>query len=221
MKHLIETKDLSSLTRVDYNRIILDSGTDDIIVRRGGEGNPNGHPYVDLGLSVKWATMNVGATSETEVGHLFMWGSTTPNTKDESNWANAPFNGGAKTFDEEYFNAQKSEWLDDNDNLKLKYDAARAIMGGDWRMPTEAEYQELLDNTTHDMGYRYWKLTSKKDTSKYIIIPSSGAYGDSVWSSSLNTAEPIYARILNFTFSNAIYTSISDRYYSFGVRGVL
>ena len=36
MKHLIETADLSSLTRVDYDRIILNSDTDDIIVRGGG-----------------------------------------------------------------------------------------------------------------------------------------------------------------------------------------
>lgn len=48
---------------------------------RGG-ANANGHPYVDLGLpsGLKWATMNVGATTETDYGDYFQWGSTTPDT---------------------------------------------------------------------------------------------------------------------------------------------
>ena len=45
--------------------------------------------YVDLGLpsGLKWAKCNVGATSETDYGDYFMWGSTEPNTADECNWA--------------------------------------------------------------------------------------------------------------------------------------
>ena len=84
MKHLIETENPSGLTRVDYDRIILDSSTDNVIVRSGFS---NGHPYVDLGLpsGTLWATMNVGATSETDYGYFFQWGETEPHD------ANTPY----------------------------------------------------------------------------------------------------------------------------------
>ena len=86
-------------------------------------------------------------------------------------------------------------------------DAATQIMGSDWRMPTKAEFDELLNGTTNEWitnyngtGINGRKFTSKKDTSKYIFIPAAGlcsdssvgnvgGYGD-VWSSSLNTSNP-------------------------------
>ena len=51
------------------------------------------YEYVDLGLpsGLKWANMNLGATSETDYGDYYMWGSTKPNTAEECNWTNAPF----------------------------------------------------------------------------------------------------------------------------------
>ena len=239
MKHLIETTDPSGLTRVDYNRIILDSDTDDIIVRRGV--NANGHAFVDLGLpsGTLWAKCNIGAATELIYGDYFMWGSTTPNNDTTCNWANAPFNGGAEKFDEKYFNDHKSEWLDDNGNLKPEYDAARAIMGGDWRMPTQAECQELIDNTTNKWvenfnhtGANGYKFTSKKDTSKYILIFASGfrekstlynrATSGCVWSSSLNTSSSIIAQSLRFS-SDGVKTDYKydSRTLAMNVRGVL
>ena len=90
------------------------------------------------------------------------------------------------------------------------------IMGGDWRMPTKAEFDELLSGTTNEWtqmsSVNGWKFTSKTDTSKYIFIPAAGLYingsegnvgvsGD-VWSSSLNTSSPNNAWYLNFTSNN-------------------
>ena len=233
MKHLIETEDLSGLTRVDYNRIILNSATDNIIVRGGGESNPNGHPYVDLGLpsGLKWATMNVGATSETDYGDYFMWGSTTPNTDTFCDWKNAPFNGGATAGDEEYFNSVK-DTVCPNGILAKEYDAAAQIMGGDWRMPTQAEFEELLNRTTNEWtqvnGVNGRKFTGSNGNS--IFIPAAGDRSGSefndqgsegtVWSSSLPSV--FYAWFLRLN-SKGCYT---DRYFSMRrtgmtVRGVL
>ena len=235
MKHLIETADSSGLTRVDYNRIILDSDTDDIIVRRGGEGNPNGHPYVDLGLSVKWATMNVGATSETDYGDYFMWGSITPDTNNFCDWSTAPFNGGAPEADENSFNLVKDTACP-NGILAKGYDAAAQIMGGDWRMPTQAEFEELLSNTNNawvnnfkGTGVNGWKFTGRNGNS--IFIPAadfrSGSsfygredYNGDIWSSSLFTSRPKNAWYLNF-FSDDFYVDYADRNYGLMVRGVL
>ncbi len=201
-----------------------------------GGVNANGYSYVDLGLPsrLKWAKYNVGATSETAYGDYFMWGSTTPNTNTTCDWTNAPFNNEANDYDSNYFNTHKSEWLDDNNNLKPEYDAARAIMGGDWRMPTKADFQELIDNTTNEWvtinDVNGYKFTSMTDTSKYIFIPAAGdrhnglaggVGGDgAVWSSSLNTSTPRDAWYLYFD-SYSCNMDDYERCYGLSVRGVL
>ena len=94
----------------------------------GSDGKHEGHEYVDLGLSVKWATCNVGATSPEDYGHYFAWGETSP--KAEYTGENCSTNG--KQMDDISGNPQ--------------YDATTANWGGDWRMPTIEEMRELLYN---------------------------------------------------------------------------
>ena len=192
------------------------------------------YEYVDLGLpsGLKWAKCNVGATSETDYGDYFQWGSTEPNTADECNWADAPFNNGSDSYNEEYFTTHKSEWLDSKDNLKPEFDAARAIMGGDWRMPTKAEIQELLDYTSNKWtrvnGVYGRKFTGSNGNS--IFIPAADFrlgssfygredYSGDIWSSSLFTSRPKNAWYLNF-FSDDFYVDYADRNYGLMVRGV-
>ena len=228
MKHLIETTDLSSLPIVEYDRLILNTTTDNVTID---------YPYVDLGLpsGLKWAKCNIGATSETDYGDYFMWGSTTPNTASQCTWSNAPFNNGLDSYNGEYFNAHKKKWLDDNNNLKPEYDAASHIMGGDWKMPTKAEFQELLDNTTKEWtqvnGVNGYKFTSKKEgfQNNSIFIPAAGyCYGGSVydvgsygyvWSSSLNASDPSLAWRLYFN-SGGYGMYGNGRCYGRSVRGV-
>ena len=196
-----------------------------------------GYEYVNLGLpsGLKWAKCNVGAENETDYGDYFMWGSTTPNTADECTWANAPFNNGSSNYDETYFNSVKNT-VCPNDILAKEYDAARAIMGGDWRMPTKAEFDELLSGTTNEWitnyngtGINGRKFISKTDTSKYIFIPAAGnCYNGSVsnvgsdidvWSSSLNTSSPGSAWYLSsYSGGNSKYSS--SRCLGWSVRGV-
>ena len=106
------------------------------------------YEYVDLGLpsGLKWAKCNIGAENETDYGDYFMWGSTTPNTADECNWAKAPFNGGSSSYNETYFNSVK-DTVCPNGVLAKEYDTASQIMGGDWRMPTATEYLTLRNET--------------------------------------------------------------------------
>ena len=231
MKHLIETTNLSSLGIAEYDRLILDPAKNEIIYKGGVA-----YEYVDLGLPsrLKWAKCNLGAEKETDYGDYFMWGSTTPNTADECTWANAPFNNHSSDYNETYFNSVKGT-VCPNGVLAKEYDAASQIMGSDWRMPTETDLQELLNNTTNKWitnyngtGVNGMKLTSKADTSKYIFIPAAGFCSDGsvnnvdrgyVWSSSLNTSSPNYAWGLYF---DSGYCGMSHHYRYGGLpaRGV-
>ena len=198
--------------------------------------NANGYSYVDLGLpsDTLWATMNVGATSETDYGNYFMWGSTKANTPDECTWEHAPFNGGNRSYSADAFNQVKDS-VAPNGVLAKEYDAATQIMGGDWRMPTDAEISELLSNTNKQWfdNYKGTGVNGMKFTSKIngnsIFIPAAGncsggsvnSVGDngSVWSSSLRTSNPYGAWSLRF-LSSGCYMSNSNRYSGRSVRGV-
>ena len=180
---------------------------------------------------MKWAKCNVGAEKETDYGYYFQWGSVTPNTPDECTWANAPFNGSNTRYNADAFNKVK-DTVCPNGVLAKEYDAAAKIMGGDWRMPTQYEFQELLDNTdklwTTINGVSGRKFTSKINGNS-IFIPAVGECSDgevydvgyygSVWSSSLNTSSPDSALRLNF---DSAESSMHDDYRRNGmsVRGV-
>ena len=233
MKNLIKTIDPSIFTKVTYDRVIYDALTDNVIVTGGEEEVEEviTYEYVDLGLSVKWATMNVGAKTEEDYGHYYMWGSITPNTPDECNWANTPFNNGATSYDTTYFNSVKDTVIP-NKVLAKEYDVAVQIMGGDWRMPTKNECQELYKNTTQSWvtikGVNGKKFTSKTDTTKYIFIPAAGYYYNGsvsevgnngyIWSSTI-TSPYNNARFLKFK-ATTCSASTTERCYGMSVRGV-
>ena len=230
MKHLIETTDLSSLPITRYDRLILDSTKNEIVCKGGG------YEYVDLGLpsGLKWAKCNVGAETETDYGDHFMWGSTTPNTADECTWTKAPFNDGSSKFNSTYFNSVKGT-VCPNDVLAKEYDAAAQIMGDDWKMPTKAEFDELLSGTTNEWiaDYKGTGVSGRKFTSKTngnsIFIPAAGncsngsvnhvGSGGYVWSSSLYASYPYYAWGLYFN-SDDCRTDSEYRYRGWSVRGV-
>ena len=195
-----------------------------------------GYEYVDLGLpsGLKWAKCNIGAEKETDYGYYFMWGSTKANTPDECTWANAPFNGGNTSYNADAFNQVKdTAWP--NGILAKKYDAAAQIMGGDWRMPTQDECKELIDNTEYkwfddfnSSGVSGGKFTSKKNGNS-IFIPAAGIYDDgsvtdvgeegSVRSSSLITTD--YSNALSLYISwEECFMGGNLRCYGLPVRGV-
>ena len=128
--------------------------------------------YVDLGLSVKWATFNVGATSPEDYGDYFAWGETEP--KETYSWATY------KWCDETDANMTKYNKTDGKTTLELADDAAHVIWGDRWRMPTKAEIQELFDkctweaDTVHGMSGK--RVTGPNGNS--IFIPTTGYYND-------------------------------------------
>ena len=197
------------------------------------------YEYIDLGLpsGLKWAKRNVGATSETDYGSYFQWGDIEGKTNYDCSWESYQYGDDLNLSKYNTGNNGYKGTIDNKITLDLEDDAARANMGGNWRMPTEAEIQELVNNTYNEWiedfngsGVNGRKFTSKTDESKYIFIPASGyrlgssfrgqGRGGDVWSSSLNTTLPGGA--LEFGFSSGtIYMGDSGRYYGLVVRGVM
>lgn len=123
----------------------------------------NGHDYVDLGLSVKWATCNVGANSPSDYGSYYAWGETsTKSTYTEKN---------SKTYG-------KKKMVDIKGDSR--HDAARANWGGSWRLPTREEMQELVDKCTWTWttqgGHSGYKVTGPNGNS--IFFPTAGFRSD-------------------------------------------
>lgn len=125
----------------------------------------NGHEYVDLGLSVKWATCNVGASSPEDCGDCFAWGEISKKS----------------TYDEK----NCSTWGEKIGDIagNPEYDVASAKWGGLWRLPTKEEMQELRNNCiwewTTRKGVNGYLVTSKKNGNS-IFLPAGGwKYGAS------------------------------------------
>ena len=194
------------------------------------------YEYVDLGLpsGLKWAKCNVGAEKETDAGLYFAWGETTGYTASQVE-TDKHFSESDYKYGNSSSNLTKYNQSDGKTVLESADDAATQIMGGDWRMPTETEFQELLDNTdklwTTINGVNGYKFTSKKEgyQNNSIFIPAAGYcsegsvynvgdYGD-VWSSSLNASSPYGAWYLRF---NSGYCRMYSYYRCYGqsVRGV-
>ena len=123
---------------------------------------------IDLGLSVKWASCNVGATSPEEYGGYFAWGETT--TKSDYSSSTSVIYG--LSIEE----LKSRGIIDANGNLTASYDAATANWGGSWRMPTLDEMEELLDNCTWEWttqnGVYGCKVTGPNGNS--IFLPAAG-----------------------------------------------
>ncbi|MBR6197503.1 MAG: protein kinase [Bacteroidaceae bacterium] len=127
-------------------------------------GTINGHDYVDLGLSVKWATMNIGATSVTGYGKHYAWGEI--KAKSRYDWSTYKWsvNGSNSSFCK-YTDEGAKKTLD------LEDDAVKQNWGGAWRMPTHEEQDELVHKC-------YWVWTSSYDGSGvagYIVYAAKSS----------------------------------------------
>ena len=191
------------------------------------------YEYVDLDLpsGLKWAKCNVGAETETDYGDYFMWGDIEDKSDSDCSWESYKYCNGSYDTLTKYNTDSSYGTVDNKTTLEPEDDAARANMGSDWRMPTNAEIQELIDKTTNEWindyngtGVNGMKFTASNGNS--IFIPASGYRYDSsftnqgsggcLWSSSLAFAYNVYYWDLR---SNDAECS-DTRCLGFAVRGV-
>lgn len=152
------------------------------------EGMENGHEYVDLGLSVKWAKCNVGAQHPQDYGDYFAWGETEP----KEDYSSAAYKWKENGLLTKYCVNSYSGTVDNRTTLELDDDAATANWQGAWRMPTLTELEELCDsclwvwtssyNDTDVKGYIVFKAKDKADRGKKVYMnmawdtPTSATY---------------------------------------------
>lgn len=154
---------------------------------------------VDLGLSVKWASCNVGADSPEEYGDYFAWGETEP--KDRYSSSNSI------TYGLSTSTLQSRGIIDADGNLTAEYDAATANWGGNWRMPTLAEMKELINNCT-------WEWTTQNGVYGRKV---TGPNGNSIF---LPAAGYRIFESLDNAGSNGYYWSASPSSYSYDACGL-
>lgn len=140
---------------------------------------PADERIVDMGLSVKWASMNVGATTPYETGSFFQWGEVKPQTG-SFNWADYDHCLGSNNTLTKYANSETFGLEVDNQGSLLPEDDAATVNWGEhWRTPTLEEFNELLNNVTKETvvigEVKYIKLTSKVNGAELWFRP--GGYG--------------------------------------------
>ncbi len=190
----------------------------------GGQEEEDGtYEAVDLGLSVKWATCNIGATSPEQYGDYFAWGETEPKSdssycfKTYSYWTD--FNNDGKRQNDEYTNI--------GFNIsKTQYDVATVKWENGWRMPTDEEIEELGRKCTREWisvnGIYGYKMTASNGNS--IFLPAAGLYGKNgrisdyeeegvYWSASTEDNTMIKTILI----SKGYYAFISETERSFGL----
>lgn len=178
----------------------------------------NGKECADLGLSVKWATCNVGATTPEDYGGYFAWGEI--EEKNSYSWTTYKYCSGSSTTCESI-----------GENIcGTKYDVVQAVIGYSWTMPTKEEMDELRTKCdwvwTAENGVTGYKVFG--DNGNYIFLPAAGYKTTSLRSSGTSgcyiTATQYktisYAYDLEFSISKRLSNFIS-RCYGGSIRAVL
>ena len=188
---------------------------------------------VDLGLSVKWASFNLGASKPEEYGKYYAFADTKGYTSSESHdfsWTNTPYCTNTSDV------SSSSSWSRYNTGdagLWSCDDAATVNLGDSWRMPTHDEWKELNDNCTWEWttqkGVNGYKVSSKKNNNS-IFLPAAGyrydksyAYVGSdglYWSSQVYSSGVYSAWDMRFNKGGRNPGNDGNRYYGFSVRPV-
>lgn len=224
---------VTTLENKDYIVVSLDNGTQgqikvsdlaSVVAASVSQLNtliPSGGVYesVDLGLpsGTLWAKYNIGATSETDYGDLFAWGATEPYRLNGT----IPIDN-TNNYSASYANKIQHE-------LYPNEDAATVHWGKGWKMPTKAQFDELLANTTDEWtaisGINGRKFTASNG--KYIFFPAAGYFdGGSLyargsngyyWIRSFYSASHAWALLFN---SSGRGVKADYRHLGFSVRAV-
>lgn len=167
----------------------------------------NGHEYVEIG-GVKWATMNIGANSVTDAGLFFHWGDTQGYTATQCINGEMPVI--YKYYDPDHYDYGITDeyWNNYLNHYTMleSDDAAKAIMGSNWRIPTDSEWLSLTSNTTVTFTTNYnnssvpgYIFTDNLDSTKVLFLPA--------------VEQALYSNYSGFPYANGTDNSTYHTYY--------
>ncbi len=146
-------------------------------------GSSNGHEYVDLGLpsGTLWATCNIGAMSPEQYGNYYAWGET--NTKSTYSLNTYKYYNSNYDMITKYWTDSSYGRMDNKTTLETCDDVVAYSWGGKWRIPSRADWFELINYCTWTWtsingrsGYKVSCLTNKNN---YIFLPAAGYRNES------------------------------------------
>lgn len=126
---------------------------------------------VDLGLSVKWADCNIGASSPEEYGDFFAWGEIAQKESIDYFWERYKFCYGSYKELWKYNSDANLGYIDNKSILEKEDDAAYSVFGENWRLPSKGEYEELKSKCN-------WQWTQNNGVYGYVI---EGLNGNSIF----------------------------------------
>ena len=202
-----------------------------------GDGEHNGFYYVDLGLSVNWATCNIGAKLASDDGKLFQFGRVDGYKYNDGNNAFKTYDDNTSETGNQFVPISSSETTYDlNAILQNNDDAASIIMKSDWKMPDKSKIEELIQHTTHKvemidnkLGVLF-KSTVKGYEDKSLFIPFGGYWDGTkftddnicgcIWSSQVYNSSNTYGFMLRVKNNNDCEILNYDRARGYSIRGV-
>lgn len=207
--------------------------------RDGAYGTHAGHEYVDLGLSVKWANCNIGASSPEKAGVYFAWGESEPKTDyDAASYSLGHSSGSGSHLYLKKYNTVSAlgirERTDNRQVLEPEDDAATVKWGEGWRIPTSEEFKELREYCEWEWdsrgGVNGYRVTSSGNGNSiflpvtgYVANKYTGRYSTGkgfYWSASLKVDYPRNAFILELS-SDDISEEDMERTHGITIRPVL
>ena len=238
-----------SVAMVTDGLVVAVGGGDAIITAKAGSKQAtcpvSVTPYpkgaIDIGLVVGsggtaytlyWAECNLGAASREEPGDYYAWGEI--ETKDKYDWSTYKWGDGSG---DNYHDPKLTKYNNDHDYgavdnklvLDIEDDAARAILGGSWRMPSREEITALINTQTNPNYTWTWKSINGNygweviylENSNSLFFPACGARGGTniptlsedldgnYWSSSIDSGWPIGGS--EFWFNSGVVYPSSNR----------
>lgn len=129
-----------------------------------------GFKPVDMGLSVKWASCNLGATKSEQSGFYYAWGETAVKANYNAN--------NSTTYSYSLSELRSMKVIDVKNILLSAKDAATVKLGKEWRIPTKEEAEELIKKCEWEWvlknGVKGYKVTGPNG--KFIFLPAKGYF---------------------------------------------
>lgn len=195
---------------------------------RISEYNTNGYEYVNMGEAGIWTKYNLNAHNPYEVGTRVPWAEL-EQTASGKTWETYKWGDGTDEFHlTKYITHPEYGTPDNKEILEPEDDAIHLTMGGDWRLPSQSDYEKLLElcdltweENYENSGVNGILFTLKSNSDKQLFFPALSYDSAAYWSSTRHPTLDSYARRLTISPELLNHLQNNWRIYSNLMRGFI